>query len=119
MSNYTYTNKDSELSNNIYFLNDKNIVHEINDANVSGLNPIASYDIVRDISAGVSSTLTNINDVRDTYFKLSADNNISGNNIYLGKQTIDNLSITNDVYVYFSKLFNNESGKLSDLHDID
>jgi hypothetical protein len=60
MNKYIYTNNNSDTSANIYFLNDKNIISEIND-NVSGLNPIASYDLVKNLSSTANEAISELN----------------------------------------------------------
>jgi hypothetical protein len=60
MNKYIYTNNNSDTSANIYFLNDKNIISEIND-NVSELNPIASYDLVKNLSSTANEAISELN----------------------------------------------------------
>jgi hypothetical protein len=54
-NNYTIS------TNDIYFLNDKNIISAIDDKLLSNkINPIPSYDVVANMSSYVNSELTNI-----------------------------------------------------------
>ena len=65
----------------IVLLNHNDIVKTI-DGTSKGINPIPSFDIAKGISAEVSA-------VKRDYFKLDADNVVSGDNTFNGKQTFD------------------------------
>lgn len=65
--------------NDIVLLNHTDIVKTI-DGTSKGINPIPSFDIAKGISAEVSV-------VKRDYFKLNADNEVSGNNTFDGNQT--------------------------------
>ena len=75
MSNY---NEIDPLSD-IVLLNHNDIVKTI-DGTSKGINPIPSFDIAKGISAEVSA-------VKRDYFKLDANNEVSGDNTFDGNQT--------------------------------
>lgn len=129
--NYKYTNEitasgaDNKTSigpNDVVLLNGKNIVHSVESGDAyDGINPIPSFDFVRGISAATSADIAG---VRETYFKLTANNTIDVENTFIGKQTfsgadIANLSVEKGLSADFSVVLNTKSGKISSLHKDD
>lgn len=60
-NNITYTTTSSD----IYFLNDKNIAFNLSD-DAAGLNVVASYNLVHDVSSTTSAAVNQINDNIDS-----------------------------------------------------
>jgi hypothetical protein len=88
MNNYTIS------TNDIYFLNDKNIISAIDDnLLINKINPIASYDVVANMSSYISSELTSLTHEFDEYVKLSGENIISGENTFISSTALNNVNI--------------------------
>jgi hypothetical protein len=88
MNNYTISTSD------IYFLNDKNIISAIDDNLLTNkINPIASYDVVANMSSYISSEITSLTDKFNGYVKLLGGNIISGENAFISSTTLNNVNI--------------------------
>lgn len=129
--NYKYTNEitvdgvDNKTCigpNDVVLLNGKNIVHSVENGDAyDGINPIPSFDFIREISAATSADIA---DIRGKYFKLVGNNVVTGSNTFDAKQTFSdidatNLSIENGLSADFSIVLNTKSGKISSLHKDD
>lgn len=130
--------------NDIVMLNGNNIVHSI-DAQYSGINPIPSFDLLKD----------QLTDIRSGYLNLSGDNAVSGANVFSKQQVFiegvsadgqsninamstsrltaisavaaklsaqqmsaDLLSVKTGLSTDFGCVINTKDGKLSSIHDI-
>jgi hypothetical protein len=111
MSTTTPTIKSTifDGNNDLMILTNKNIVSKITNADDLPLCSVASYSIAEYLSSETSVAIERIDDISATYFKLSNDNNATGNN------TFNNVTITGSTYTSFDHVFNNKSGKLSAL----
>lgn len=79
MSNYN----EIDLLNDIVLLNHNDIVKTIDETSI-GINPIPSFEIAKGISAEVSA-------IEKDYFKLDANNDVSGKNKFIGQQDFSGL----------------------------